>query len=73
MENLEEVLKEARVAHRKKKEASADTGTFVHKMCELWIQDQTASNETIFDKAVIELKLKPEEVVEIVGNESRKQ
>ena len=65
MEDLEAVLKEARVAHRKKKEASADTGTFVHKMCEIWIQDQLVSDETIFKKAIEELKLKPLEVVEI--------
>lgn len=56
-----EVLKEASVAHRKKKEASADTGTFVHKMCELWIQDQSLADNSIFIKTVAELKLKPEE------------
>jgi len=65
MEDLENVLKEARVAHRKKKEASADTGTFVHKMCEIWIKDQLVSDNSIFQKAIEELELNQSEVESI--------
>lgn len=41
LEDLDEILKEARVAHRKKKEASGDIGTAVHKACEDWIKNKT--------------------------------
>lgn len=41
MEELEQVLKEAKVAHRKKKETSADIGTMAHKACERWIKGES--------------------------------
>ena len=72
MDQLEAVLKDARVAHRKKKEASADTGTFVHKMCEVWIADRTQPDDVIFSKAIEALKLKPEEIAEVEKQISRK-
>lgn len=36
-EDLTAVLKEARVAHRKKKEGAADIGTIIHKVIENWV------------------------------------
>lgn len=71
MEDLEAVLKEASVAHRKKKEASADTGTFVHKMCELWIAEnkiegENRSDEDLFLLTVeqLHLDMKEAEIIE---------
>jgi hypothetical protein len=45
MEDLEKVLKEARVAHRKKKEKAGDIGTAVHKACEDWIKTKKIPTE----------------------------
>lgn len=39
-DNLDDVLKEARVAHRKKKESAGDWGTSVHKAIEEWIKEK---------------------------------
>lgn len=39
IDQLEDVLKEARFAHRKKKEKAGDWGTAVHKAIESWIKE----------------------------------
>lgn len=40
-DELDEILKEAKVAHRKKKEKAGDIGTEAHKWVENWIKDRT--------------------------------
>ena len=41
VEHLSNVLKEAKSAHRKKKEKAGDWGTLVHEAIEKWIKDNT--------------------------------
>lgn len=41
MEQLEAVLKDAKVAHRKNKEKAGDVGTLAHKACERWIKGES--------------------------------
>ena len=72
IENLDEVLKIAKMAHRLKKEEAADTGTLAHRWIEDWINGKNPPSDPLIDHMTVNfVKWAEENEVEFIEAEKR--